>query len=226
MTQELKENKSSQEAIDEQIKQAVDRALKERELQEKRLAAIEKSKKESSKKGIYVIYTGTYFHKENGNTSSRNYEIEIQLIDDPYYRMPREDKILQIGRFKLLPNYFLGEGRENFSCYTGLREVKILNIKTYGTQQETNNQKKEDEEKPISKMTIKQLVKFSVKKDLVTNPNKFSTVGAARAAVEEEWENRKIAEQEQYGADEKEQAKKSSEFADVKELLEFNNVKI
>ena len=145
-------------SIDEQVRIAVEKALKEQEKKFKKEVEEKAKAKEAVKKGIHVLFGGTYYHKENANTSAKQYEVMLHLIDDPDYRLPREDKLMQIGRLKLLPHYFTNEGRSDYPFYNGIREVKILDIKIIG------GEVKRDDlvpgEKPIGRMTMKQLIKF------------------------------------------------------------------
>jgi hypothetical protein len=215
--QEEKHKKEIQKAVE----LAIEASKKSAYLEKGKLKSATK-KDDSTRKGVWITYGGTYYYKKDSITRPESYEVEIQLTDNPDYRLPADGHLIKVGRLKLLPFYFK-ENQEEYPFFNAIREVKILDIKTHGA---TINFSHARKLKPIEEMTMKELNKFTIDKNLVTNPSDFTSIRSARKAVIEEWENRKIAEEAQYGSEEKEEKKRKEEFAEVKELLEFNKIAI
>lgn len=180
----------------------------------------QKKEKEDSKKGLYVTYKGTYYNKTISSCLPKEYEIEMQLTDNPYRRIPKSDKLLWIGRKKLLPEYFK-TNVENYPNFNGIRECRVFDVQIFGNEGETKYKLK-GEDLDIKSATLKELNQFTIDKDLQTDPYSFASILAAREAVLNEWENRKINEQHSLTVEEADKQKEEEQFADVADLISFN----
>lgn len=183
-------------------------------------------KEEVQKDGIYIVCNGTYVGTVGGTPIKKPFEITVQLTDDPNYALPaREDKILRLAQKILVPNYF----KTNFELYPDYRrwyECRIIDIYTIsnGTTVEEEGTIEEGDIN-FGKMKRKELVRFCAERGLLTDPTDFSTIGAARQAVSDEWENKLIAEQDALDVVEQAAKKKQDELAEFSDILEFNDIK-
>lgn len=188
-----------------------------------------KKKKSESKapveRGIYVTLKGTYYSKTISNCLPKPYELRLQLIDNPNYELPADDKRIQHLYFRrLLPDYFQSRPEE-YPDYKGVRECRLINIEVIGGDTEEPKRPLLPEEKNPKKMSMSELVKFAAIKGLSTNPKDFSTIGDARMAVIDELEDMKIAEESIKAQQETEAVQKDKEFDDVKDILAFHDIR-
>ena len=170
--------------------------------------------------GVFITVEGEYFSKTINYCVEKPYKIELQLHDNPNIQLPPNDRIRAIAHNRLLPNYFRNHADE-YPDYSNVRTCKLIDIKTEG-----KGQAPVKSDTAIMDMSLNDLVLFTAKNDLRTNPLKYPTISDARRAVSDEMENRKLAEIDLAYQEQKDKAKKGQEFEDVKEILEFNNISV
>lgn len=182
--------------------------------------------KKDVKDGIYIVCRGDYVGKIGTASAKKPYEVTIQLTDNPNHVLPaREDKILHLAQSKLLPAHFKSNF-ETFPDYQRWHTCQLVDVQVVSNGKEVVEETavaKDDVD--FSKMKRKDLVMFCAEHGLTTDPTDFGTIGAARSAVADEWENKLIAEEDAYGIDEKEKQKKEDKFAEFSDILEFNDIK-
>ena len=177
-----------------------------------------KKKVEAVKAGVFITCEGTYYAKNTGVCVPQQYEIELQLTDDPNYELPSHRRIHHVAFRKLVPHYFQSRPKE-YPEYSGLRTCRLVDVQVLG-----NGKTKPKKPGKIEDMSMNQLVQFAAREDLLVNPKDSSNIADARKAVADEIENRKLAEAELVQQEIDEKAEKAKEFDDVRDILDFNRV--
>lgn len=188
------------------------------------------SKKDGAKKnekekeiGVFVRLKGTYYAKTVTYCLPREYEIELQLTNDPTAKLPNEKRIHYICFRKLLPHYF-EKNREKYMEYAGVRTCRLVDVRVAGS--EGMSVIDSVAAKPISKMNMDDLIEFAAMQDLFVRPREYTTISEARQAVADEIENRRIARQDVEAKEIEVAKKEAKEFEDVEDILAFNNIEV
>lgn len=174
--------------------------------------------KAGEKVGVYITLEGTYYSKTVSHCIPKQYKIELQLIDNPDYELPSDQRLHHVGFRKLAPHYFESRPHE-YPDYAGVRTCKLVNVTRYGSNKQIRRK-----DIPIMEMDIDELVMFCAKENLNANPKYFPTIESARLAVRDEMQNRKLAEFEAEKQQQMDELKEQQKFEDVDEILKFSNV--
>lgn len=171
------------------------------------------------KTGVYITVSGEYYSKiSTSETIPQHYKVDIQLTDDPKYRLPNQRRLHQIAKNKIVPHYFQTHVLE-YPTYRGVRTCQLdsVDIYTDGVEIRQSDQFK----KGIKNMNRSELVQYCIVEDLDVDPKSYTTIGDARSAVADAAENKRIEQdflkEQQRLAEEKQAA----EFSDVNDILTF-----
>ena len=177
----------------------------------------------TAKHGIYVKAWGEYYAKTISNCLEKPFEIEIQLTDNPDAPIPNAKRLHQVVKNQLAPHYFQNH-RDEYPDYKGVRLCKILDAEVFRNAKLAKSGKKDSND--ISQMNMNELVNFSAINELLVDVRDYATIAAARLAVADALENRKLAEAETFNIKQAAHQKKARAFDDVQEFMDFNKVRV